>query len=298
MNKKTQSNKIEQNISDIRINKKMRLWNKYKNYIVGLVGIFAVVFFVVFLLKGCGKNISDESKNTIVSDEVIVSTKDSDNQTTQSATDQTKSTTQATTQATLVNKVYTTTKVLAKENFTAASFYDNSVFLGDSIVSGIGYFGYLVSNKVIADTNLTTDKALGNVDQLASYAPQKVFIMLGINDLNYESRSADAIAANYATLIAQIKAKLPSAKIYVLSVLPITQSYETKASIYIRKANLDQLNSKLKEMVTTSGFDYLEIATPFQSSTGYLNESVTSNGQNISSDYYGFLLNTIADMLK
>ena len=298
MNKQNQSNKSEQNISDIRINKKMRLWNKYKNYIIGFVGLFAVVFLVIFMVNGGGKSGTDDSMKATVSDEVSTSTKDSANQSTQAATNQTKSTTQATTQSSSVNKVYTTTKVLAKEEFTTASFYDNSVFLGDFIVSGIEYYGFLGKNKVIADTNLTTDKALANIDQLASYAPQKVFIMLGINDLNYGVRGVDTIVDNYATLIAQIKAKLPSAKIYILSVLPITQAYESKANVYIRKANLDQLNSKLKEIVTTSGVDYLEVGIPFQNSTGYLNENVTSNGLNISNDYYGFLLNTIADMLK
>jgi len=298
MNKKNESNRSEQNISDIRINKKMRLWNKYRNYIIGFAGIIAIVFLGVLVYNGCGRSGSEESKNVTVADEIISSTKDSNNQTTQAAIEQTKATTQTATQTAIGNKVYTTTKVLVKEDFTTASFYDNSVFLGDTIVSGIGFFGRLPSNKIIADTNLTTDKALGNVDQLVSYAPQKVFIMLGINDLNYESRSVDAIATSYATLIGQIKAKLPSAKIYILSVLPITQAYESKASIYIRKANLDQLNNKLKGMVTTSGFDYLDLATPFQSSTGYLNESVTSNGLSINNDYYGFMLNTIADMLK
>jgi len=298
MNKKNESERSEQNISDIRINKKMRLWNKYKNYMMGVAGIFIVILLVVLVSKGCGNSGSGESGNVTVANEIIESTKDSGNQATQSATDQTKSVTQVATKVDTGNKVYTTTKVLAKEDFTAASFYDNSVFLGDFIVSGIEYYGFLGKNKIVADTNLTTDKALSNIDQVVSYAPQKVFIMLGINDLNYGVRSVDTIAANYATLIAQIKAKLPSAKIYILSVLPITQSYETKANVYIRKANLDQLNGKLKEIVTTSGVDYLELGTPFSSSTGYLNESATSNGLNISSDYYGFLLNTIADMLK
>ena len=297
MNKKNDSNRSEQNISEIRINKKMRLWNKYKNYIIGCAGIFVVIFLVV-LLKSCGKSGSDENKNVTVSNEIIVGTKDSGNQATQAATNQTKATTPLTTQAVTGNKVYTTTKVLAKEEFTTSSFYDNSVFLGDFIVSGIEYYGFLGKNKVIADTNLTLDKSLNNVDQLVSYAPQKVFIMLGINDLNYQSRGVDSIVASYTTLIGQIKAKLPTAKIYILSVLPITQSYEAKANVYIRKTNLDQLNNKLKAMVTTSGVDYLEVATPFQNSTGYLNESVTSNGLNLSNDYYGFLLNTIADMLK
>jgi len=298
MNKQNQSNKSEQNISDIRINKKMRLWNKYKNYIIAVAGIIAVIFLVVVVFKGCGKSGSDESAKVTDPNEIVETTKDSSDQSTQSASEQTKAVTQSTTQAATGNKIYTTTRVLAKEDFTSSSFYENSVFLGDFIVSGIEYYGFLGKNKVVADTNLTTDKALNNIDQLASSAPQKVFIMLGINDLNYGVRSVDTIAANYATLIAQIKGKLPSAKIYILSVLPITQSYETKANVYIRKTNLDQLNGKLKEIVTTSGVDYLELGTPFSSSTGYLNESATSNGLNISSDYYGFLLNTIADMLK
>jgi len=298
MNKQKVSNRSEQNISDIRINKKMRLWNKYKNCVIGFAGIIAVLFLVILVFRGCGKTGSNENKDGKGTNQIIASLKDSSIQTTQSVTEQTDSTTQPTTLAASVNKIYTTTKVLAKEDFTASSFYDNSVFLGDFIVSGIEYYGFLGKNKVISDTNLTTDKALNNVDQLVSYAPQKVFIMLGINDLNYGVRGIDTIASNYATLIGQIKAKLPSAKIYILSVLPITQSYEAKTNVYIRKANLDQLNSKLKEMVLTSGVDYIDLSTPFQSSTGYLNESVTSNGLNISSDYYGFLLNTIADMLK
>ena len=295
MNKNNGSDRSEQNISDIRINKKMRLWNKYRNYIIGFAGILAVILIVVFVIKGCGKSGSDGSDKVTDANQITVGTKESSDQTTQAATNQTQP---STTQVALANKVYTTTRPIAKEEFTTTSFYDNSVFLGDFIVSGIAYYGFLGKDKVIADTNLTTDKALSNVDQLASSAPQKVFIMLGINDLNYGVRGVDTIAANYATLIAQIKAKLPSAKIYILSVLPITQAYESKANVYIRKANLDQLNTKLKELVSTSGVDYLELGAPFQSSTGYLNESATSNGLNISSDYYGFLLNTIADMLK
>lgn len=298
MDKQNESNRPVQKNSDIRINKKMRLWNKYKNYIIGFGGILVVVLLALLVLKGCGKN-TDESKNT-TSD--INNTTISNNGTSQAVTNQTKSadqtTTQAITQPVAANKVYTTNKVVSKEDFTASSFYDNSVFLGDSIVSGIGYYGFLPTNKIIADTNLTTDKAINKVDELASTSPQKAFIMLGINDLNYGTRGVDTIATNYEALIRQIKAKLPSAKIYIISVLPITQTYEAKTTVYIRKANLDQLNNKLKAMVASSGVDYLEIATAFQSSSGYLTDSVTNNGLNISNDYYGFLLNTIAEMLK
>lgn len=300
MDKQNQTDKLEQKNNEIRLNKKMRLWNKYKNYIFGLAGILIIIILAFIILKGCGKS-TDEGKNTTSAIQNNASSKDAGNGT-KSAADQTKTAgetaTQANTQAVTANKVYTTNRTVTKEDLTATSFYDNAAFLGDSIVDGIGYYGFLPKNKIIADTNLTTDKAMNNIDELVSTSPQKVFIMLGINDLNYGSKSVDTITGNYQALIKQIKAKLPTAKIYIISVLPITQAYEAKSNVYIKKANLDQLNNNLKAFVASEGVDYLDLTSAFQNGTGYLNESVTNNGLNISNDYYGFLLNTIADMLK
>lgn len=292
--KSNKENNVSIKSSDIRINKKMRFWNKYKNYIMAATGILVIIFFFVVILKGCGKEKGSENQNT-------------ENQTTVSSTSDTtaqspsKSATDISTQAATkaqVNRVYTTTKTLAKEDFNAASFFENSVFLGDAVVNGIGYYGYIGTNRVISDTNLTTDKAVNYVDQVASVSPQNIFIMVGINDLNYGTRGVDTIVDNYTTLVNQLRTKLPNSKIYILSVLPITQSFESKSNVYIRKANLEALNNKLKTLISISNVNYVDLSPVFQNSAGYLNDNVTNNGVNISNDYYGFLLNTIADMLK
>lgn len=283
---------------EIKINKKMRLWNKYRRYIIGLGGVLVILLLISLLSKGCNKSNAGEEKTqtTVAASENSTEATAAGNTESQAATSQTPAETQAATVA--ANKVYSTAKIVAKEDITSAAFYDNSVFLGDAIVNGIGYYKYLGADKIFGDTNTTTDKATSYIDAITAKAPQKVFIMLGINDLNYGSKNTDAIAASYASLISAIKTKLPAAKIYVISVLPITKDYEAKSGVYIRKANLEALNNKLKGMVTTSGFDYLDLTTAFQDSTGYLNTAVTGNGLNLTSTYYGFLLNTIADMLK
>lgn len=274
--------------ANIRINKKVRYWNKYKYFVGGAV---VIIIFFIFILKGCNKNNSDNS-NTQVTFHISDSTTQSSDQTKSGAN---SSTAQAATQAS-VNRVYTTTKKVAKEDFTAASFYDNAVFLGDTVANGISYYNFLSGNKIISDINLTIDKAYGNLDQLAQTSPQKVFLMIGINDLNHGSKSVDSIFDSYSSLVNQIKAKLPNANIYVVSVMPISQSLESKT--YIRKANIDALNNKLKTLISVPGVNFLDLAPAFQTESGYINDNVTGNGLSINYDYYGFLLNTIADMLK
>ena len=205
-------------------------------------------------------------------------------------------TTQAATQA--AGGVVSTTKTAAAEDFTSEASYSKSVFIGDTIVSGMEYYKYLGSDKIIADTNLTASKAADKVSQLASSNPEKVYIMLGLNDLNYNSKTVDSIAQDFASLITQIKQTVPAAKIYLVSVTPITKACESKSSIYITMSNVEALNAKLKEVAATSGATFTDINSAFQDSSGYLNSAVTGNGYNLKNEYYGFLLNTLAEMTK
>lgn len=276
--------------SEIKINKKMRNWNKYKHYIIGGVAILILAILATVIFKSCSKN--DTEQQTTESIQITTAAS-----TTATTTAATVAATEATTQAT-AKSLYTTTKTVTKEEFTQADFYSNSVFFGDALVNGIEYYKLLGPDKVVYDVNLTTDKAIKYVDDVVSYSPSKVFLMLGINDLNYGTRSTATIVENYQTLVNDIHTKLPSAQIYIVSVLPITKSYESKTTVYIKKAGIDDLNTQLKTMAGKSNVNYIDIATAFQDGTGYLDSSVTGNGLNISSTYYGFMLNTIAEMLK
>ena len=63
--------------------------------------------------------------------------------------------------------------------------------------------------------------------------PSKVYVLVGLNDLNYGTRTADNVAERIGTLVSSLKESLPSAKIYVVSLLPITENFESKSSVKI-----------------------------------------------------------------
>ena len=50
----------------VRLNRKMRLWNKYRNYIIGAAAVIVVIIIFAVILKSCGskKNNSKNDNNT------------------------------------------------------------------------------------------------------------------------------------------------------------------------------------------------------------------------------------------
>ncbi|MGN0406855.1 MAG: GDSL-type esterase/lipase family protein [Bacteroides sp.] len=284
--------------SEIRINKKMRTWNKYKNYVFGAVGIIILVLIVTFSVRSCAREQKQEEELLYSKPSMgpLQVTESADQSQTQAATQPVEATTQAPTKP--AGAVLTTTRTVASEEFTSEASFENSIFIGDSIVSGISYYKYLGNDRVVADTNLTASKALDKVSQIAAGNPDKVYIMLGLNDLNYNSKTVDSIAQDFTNLIAQIKQTVPTAKIYLVSVTPITKACESKSNIYIKMSNVEALNTKLKEVSSSQGVYFADINSALQDSSGYLNSSVTGNGYNLKSEYYGFLLNTLAEMTK
>lgn len=288
------SSRAEGERSEIRINKRMRKWNKYKNYVFSGIGILVALIVLVTSVKSCAKHQREEEESLYSKPSMgalQVTGEASDNSQQAPSEEQTP--------AVSKNMVLTTTRTATSESFTEEAFFENSVFVGDAIASGISYYKFLNSANVVSDNNLTASKAADKVKDITDKNPQKVFIMLGINDLNYNTKTPDTIAGDFVDLINQIRQALPSTNIYVVSVTPVTKSFESKSSTYVKMSNVEALNAKLKEMATSSNnFYFVDINSALQDSSGYMNSDITGNGYGLKSTYYGFLLNTIAEMAK
>ncbi len=287
---------------EIRINRKMRMWNKYKNYIFGGIAVVLVVVLLVFTLRSCAKDSQEEQENLYSKPSMgalkPTGTEPETNQQTQTQGQEQSASNTPTTAVVSESGVLTTTKTAAQEEYTSENAFAKSVFLGDAIVNGIEYYKYLPSDNVVSDTNMTAGKAADKVSEVAALNPEKVYIMLGINDLNYNSKTVDSISDDFLMLAAELRNALPNAKIYIISVTPITQSFESKSSTYVKMSNVVALNTKLKEIANNPGVFFVDINSAFVDGAGYLNSDVTSNGYNLNVGYYGFLLNTIAEMTK
>ena len=138
----------------IVLNRKMRLWNKYKKPVIGVILAVVVIAVVAIVLKLCsiGKPVEDKAttlaNNNNNNNDIIItqsSIEMSNNETTSAADTEsttsavTESTTSSTTSAIQVSGgvARITTKAEIQE-YTSRSNYDDAVFFGDMIVSGIG----------------------------------------------------------------------------------------------------------------------------------------------------------------
>ncbi|MBQ2473003.1 MAG: hypothetical protein II512_01865 [Lachnospira sp.] len=278
----------------IKINRKMRTWNKFKKYIIGgglaiLVVVLAIVFTSV-LTKKSVKSTNNKETTAVAEATTEIVTE------TQAQTEaETESETETTAAATTGNS-YSVSATATSESYTSSAFYENAAFLGDSVISGISHYGYAASTNVVTDANMTTDKAAGFVDSVAAINPSVVCVMVGLNDFNYGTRSSNDAYQYMLQLVASLKEKLPSASIVVLSVTPISQKYDDANNA--NQTDIDTYNNLLSEGASSNGYTFVNIADAFKDSTGHLSSDMTNAGYELKPDYYPFLLNKLAECLQ
>lgn len=297
----------------IVLNRKMRLWNKYKKPVIGVISAVVVIAVVAVVLKLCsvGKPVEDKAttlaNNNNNNNDIIItqsSIEMSNNETTSASETEsttsavTESTTSSTTAAQVSGGVAKITTKAEIQEYTSRSNYDDAVFFGDMIVSGIGEYGYLDTSRIFSDNNLTTDKALNSVSSVAQANPSKVYVLVGLNDLNYGTRSGENVAERIGSIVESLKEAIPSVKVYVVSLLPITQTFESKSNVKITQAAIDEANSTLAARATEYGMTFIDIADAFKDESGYLNTDVSTGGYNLNHNYYPFFLNNIAGVSK
>lgn len=133
------------------------------------------------------------------------------------------------------------------------SFFENDLFVGDSIMTGMSGFGYLPPANVFAQIGLNPDSVFTTdingrtlKQKLAEARPQRVFIMLGTNGLAF--LSAAHMAEKMGALVTDIRSDSADTLIYILTIPPVTAAHdrdkpEKNADVLAYNALLTALDS-------------------------------------------------------
>ena len=120
----------------IQLNRKMRMWNKYKNIVIGVVSVIVIVAIVAAVLS-IGRNdnsgqtaTADKNNSTMMAEATTQQAAQADTE--QKNTDQT--TTQATTAASTGSVVKITDKA-DEEEYTSQNSFSDTVLFGDMIIA-------------------------------------------------------------------------------------------------------------------------------------------------------------------
>lgn len=184
--------------------------------------------------------------------------------------------------------------VVAESAAVDKSYFDDAVFIGDSISKGLKVYGVLPPGNVIADQNvgiptiaankpaymntagkkITLDQALNAL----SYKPTKVYVMLGLNGLPHYTNEEHI--PYYYKVIQYLKSKYPNATIYVESVTPITAAAEAtykKRDQVFTNAKILEFNELVKKMCVDEKVYYLNVRDVLVDEKGELKANIASS---------------------
>ncbi|MBR2654293.1 MAG: hypothetical protein IKD59_07005, partial [Lachnospiraceae bacterium] len=126
------------------------------------------------------------------------------------------------------------------------SGFKDYVFLGDSRVVGFNVYGFLDSDRVLADAGDTILAIDDRIDSIKELSPRYIFISYGINDVNLGLwPSADEYTRDFGAKIDDLRKNFPEAEIYVNSILPATDEAVEQHPLW---GNLPEYSDAVRQM--------------------------------------------------
>ena len=175
-------------------------------------------------------------------------------------------------------------------------FYDNAIFIGDTVLNDLHSYAQLKETSVIAGSDFltmdtfslkhalkpleddTTKPSLKGIkydtwEAIKVSGSDRVFLQFGINDLRNDSPAA--VYGKYLELISKIQKNCPGVKIYVISMMPVAEG-ATKGKV--NKNTIVLLNDELRKGAVENGYVFLNMYESLTDDKGNLKEDYCSDG--------------------
>lgn len=153
------------------------------------------------------------------------------------------------------------------------------VFLGNSITER-GNWSELLPARKIMNRGIGGDNTFGvlaRLDMVVKARPEKVFLLIGINDLS-RALPEEVILNNYERIIKYIRTNTPRSTLYIQSVLPLYEPLTTAAYLKNKKDSILQLNVGIKALAEKYNLTYINLHEIFADANGDLIREYTADG--------------------
>lgn len=156
------------------------------------------------------------------------------------------------------------------------------VFLGDSLTQN-GLWNELFPDASLVNRGIRGDKTGGvlkRLDEVTRLNPDKIFLMIGINDL-HSGKTGDQILENYTKIISTLQEKLPETRIYLQSILPVQEE-----KLPIKNQDIDELNREIEKLADGKALFYIDINSKLKSEKDGLAPEYTADGEHLKGNAY------------
>ena len=171
------------------------------------------------------------------------------------------------------------------------SYFNNTVFIGDSLTDGFRMHAGLPDTTFLCGTSMTISglatrewqNGVSMLDRIRQGGFKKVYIMLGINE-NIVEDYKESFIKSYSGLIDTVKASNPDAVIYIQSILPVAASRDSEGRITNEVIN--SFNEGLYDLALDKQVFYLDINKALVDENGQLPETAATDGVHFKKEYY------------
>lgn len=176
-----------------------------------------------------------------------------------------------------------------------------TAYAGDSLMVGLLNYGKITDNhkqKVFAQIGIGTQAYYESdlLTQLLAYKPDRLFIMLGVNDIagNPSEKQMDNMIRYYKAILKSCVKKNPNMEIFVLGVSPVGKSSNVSLN------TINYYNRKMeRQVVPLDNVYYYDLCLELAGDDGYLKpEYVAGDGLHWTSKTYDTVLKAMKEMVK
>lgn len=172
--------------------------------------------------------------------------------------------------------------------------FAGALFIGDSRTVGIGKYAGIKDADFFASTgmsvytlftkkvDMTDRKGVLLEDLLAERKYDRIYLMLGINELGY---NFDRTVETYGQAVDTLRALQPQAYIHIQANLHVTKEKSSTDKLFTN-ANIDRLNQALAHLADDRVVFYLDVNPAFDDEEGNLGADLTWDGVHLLSKHY------------
>jgi lysophospholipase L1-like esterase len=161
------------------------------------------------------------------------------------------------------------------------------VFLGNSITAGTDW------NELLGATNCRNRGISGDIsfgilerlDEVTAGKPAKVFILIGINDIQHNIPDS-VIANNHRRIVQRIKANSPATKIYMQTLLPVNNEFTQFKNHYNKDEHIHAVNEAMKKMAAAEKITLIDLHPHFLDAAKKLDKRYTIDGLHLNAAGY------------
>ncbi len=168
------------------------------------------------------------------------------------------------------------------------------VFIGDSLTER-SLWNEIFPDKIVVNRGIERDTTAGvlkRLDDIKRLHPDKVFLMIGINDLNFGVK-VDKVFERYSSIVSTIQKNSPDTQLYLQSILPVDDARNNT-----NNRSIDLLNKKIKSLATTDKITYIDINSKLKGKRKGLDPKYSNDGLHIMGNAYIIWANTIRQYIE